>query len=331
MNAKKIAIIGNDTVAKALTKGLIDFGGYKPTDIFVVCNDYFIEPSPESRNLETVRGNLKEYEDVILAVPSTEDVLSLLATLKSELSPSATIISFVSELSTTIMATILKWPYGRLIKATLNTNVAYGCGVVCYNGISSSAVFTMQRIFLQLAHPQGLIRIAGQDIAKATTAYGLMKTVDCRFIELLYEKEGGDISFPVFAKRISFADESVIQYLQAKKEAMVKIFGLMSFLNTDLSFESTLLAVQQDCHSMEDLQSQTRSTVRVVEPEVFTSFRSVGHMLVAKNLLKMFGKLHKTVKRSNHAIYGAFQKLREAYRQRPSQSKGSLSRSHVGW
>lgn len=299
MNTKKIAIIGTGKVSHALKNGFVNHGKYLSDNILVVGKNHSKGKDP----------SLKNYEHIVLAV-RPDNAIDLLVSLKGRISPSAIITSFVSGLNITILGKILRLPYHQIVKATLNTNVAFGCGIICFKAVSNSAESTMQNIFTNLVHPQGLISVSAKDVNKGITLYGSMNAFDAKFIKFLYYRKSKNISFKKFVRTISLKDEIVKNYLHAKEIACSRVFGFSVCNNAQLSFESTLYAIRKNCNNVTDIDAHIKT---VVTPNGCTEkglgdLKTIEDMLSFEKMRSALDKIYRKSRTFGRDIYKTFKK-----------------------
>ncbi len=311
--SKQIAIIGNGKLGKEIVQGLINYAGYKKENIFVVKRDYFNPQNPDARNLEINSPDLKDYKHIILAVRPV-DAVNLLVDLRGRINPDAKIISFVTGLNITIISRIIKISEESVVKATVNVNIAYGYGIICYRAIKEDQVSLMKKIFPQLKH-QVMLDVSTGDIEKYIVLCASMAAFDSQYIKLRYEIEGGDKSFGVFLRQLKSRQGLIEKYLTAKKEATLKIFGSGFHQTARLSFDSTYytlclsIGMDDGCDKLEDYIKIVATPGGCTERGL-TLCNSLEDILSVEKLSKAFDAMYKKVKSMKRKINNDFNEWR---------------------
>lgn len=217
----KLAIIGAGNVGTDLHQGFTKSGIYMPENLALISRKNFQDT------------DFRGFEKIILAVKPMDSIYAL-KNLAGKISKNALFVSTVSGLNIDIMARVLKMPYHRLVKMTLNTNASQGRVVVVYNTPSLSGCEEVQELF----HPISMLiaKKPARDILKAVVSVGSGKAYHLKHLYLLCEEKNIDL-VKLLALIIS-EHPFVKDYLKNMKTAFRKIFNDDSLV--DISFESTI-------------------------------------------------------------------------------------------
>ncbi len=245
MHNKKIAIVGNGNVGQAFYKGFINHhNGYGSSSVHCITRDYFDgDPRTGSRDIL-----LKEYDIIILAVKPKDAVRTLTLIKDESIGQTPLIVSTVSGLSMDIIVRILRIPYDRIVKMTLNTNIEYGNGVIVYSTTKDETAQEARDLLMPLC--KSMILKVPSHILPAVTYVGSENAFFTKYV-LLRAQDKPEIPFSRFIDELTMEDEHIQQYMNIVGNVYSKLFNDEPIV--DITTWSTLETLKASCNSTEDL------------------------------------------------------------------------------
>ena len=139
---RKIVIIGSGKLATALVSGFIH-AGIEKESIMVIGRDALKLSRFNTMGIKTssAMNDVADAVNVLMAVTpaGAGQILQSLRKAKDECINRAfyveRIISFVSGLTITQINKSLRFPHAKILRATCNTNIAFGQGIICLSGV----------------------------------------------------------------------------------------------------------------------------------------------------------------------------------------------------
>lgn len=193
---RKIVIIGSGKLATALVSGFIH-AGIEKESIMVIGRDALKLSRFNTMGIKTssAMNDVADAVNVLMAVTpaGAGQILQSLRKAKDECINRAfyveRIISFVSGLTITQINKSLRFPHAKILRATCNTNIAFGQGIICLSGVVNKNTDQCH-----VKHATQLLSVLGEvvreypkELTKSIATVGSMNAFDALAIKIIFQ------------------------------------------------------------------------------------------------------------------------------------------------